>query len=105
MRTLVRIRHREAVVSRSDCNSSGGLVEAEALTRAPCYVAGFWLTLLLEFFQMIAGPLLSAVHIYGVTQEMRATPVNTLNPQRTAMIVADFLKVRNSSTPSHFRAL
>lgn len=43
--------------------------------------------------KLIAGPLLSAVHIYGVIQEMRATPVNTLNPQRTAMIVADFIKV------------
>mgnify|MGYP003702456177 CR=1 FL=1 len=45
------------------------------------------------FSQLIAGPLLSVVHIYGVVQEMRATPVNTLNPQRTAMIVADFIKV------------
>lgn len=43
---------------------------------------------------MIVGPLLSALHIYGVTQEMKATPVNTLNPQRTAMIVADFIKVQ-----------
>lgn len=44
--------------------------------------------------QLIAAPLLSAVHIYSVAEEMRATPVNTLNPQRTAMIVAEFIKVR-----------
>lgn len=31
--------------------------------------------------------------MYSVVEEMRAAPVNTLNPQRTAMIVADFLKV------------
>ncbi|KAJ4791727.1 Protein root UVB sensitive 6 [Rhynchospora pubera] len=43
--------------------------------------------------KMIVGLLLLALHIYGVTQEMRATPVNTLNPQRTAMIVADFIKL------------
>lgn len=48
--------------------------------------ASWWL-------QLIAGPLLSVVHIYCVCEEMRAAPVNTLNPQRTAMIVADFLKV------------
>jgi hypothetical protein len=49
--------------------------------------------LLFVFFQLIVGPLLSAVHIWGVVQEMRATPINTLNPQRTAMVVADFIKV------------
>lgn len=43
--------------------------------------------------QLIVGPLLSIVHVYSVVEEMRATPVNTLNPQRAAMIVADFLKV------------
>ncbi|KAJ4747007.1 hypothetical protein LUZ62_081412 [Rhynchospora pubera] len=53
--------------------------------------------------KMIAGPLLSALHIYGVTQEMRATPVNTLNPQRTAMIVADFIKRGNVSSPADLR--
>ncbi|KAL0383620.1 UNVERIFIED_CONTAM: protein root UVB sensitive 2, chloroplastic [Sesamum calycinum] len=41
---------------------------------------------------LVVGPLLSLFHIYCVTEEMRATPVNTLNPQRTAMIVADFYK-------------
>lgn len=43
--------------------------------------------------QMVVGPLLSVVHVYCVIEEMRATPVNTLNPQRTAMLVADFIKV------------
>ena len=46
-----------------------------------------------NFLQMIAGPLLSVVHVYCVIEEMRAAPVNTLNPQRTAMIVADFIMV------------
>lgn len=43
--------------------------------------------------QMVVGPLLSILHIYSVSEEMRATPINTLNPRRTAMIVTDFLKV------------
>lgn len=43
--------------------------------------------------QMVVGPLLSIVHVYSVVEEMRAAPVNTLNPQRTAMVVADYLKV------------
>ncbi|KAL5215894.1 hypothetical protein ABZP36_007295 [Zizania latifolia] len=53
--------------------------------------------------KLIAGPLLSAVHIYGVVQEMRATPVDTLNPQRTAMIVADFIKRGKVSSPAELR--
>ncbi|KAJ3708479.1 hypothetical protein LUZ61_012184 [Rhynchospora tenuis] len=53
--------------------------------------------------KMIVGPLLSALHIYGVTQEMRATPVNTLNPQRTAMIVADFIKRGKVLSPADLR--
>uniref|UniRef100_A0A0D3FXZ2 Uncharacterized protein n=2 Tax=Oryza TaxID=4527 RepID=A0A0D3FXZ2_9ORYZ len=53
--------------------------------------------------KLIAGPLLSVVHIYGVVQEMRATPVNTLNPQRTAMIVADFIKSGKVSSPAELR--
>lgn len=48
------------------------------------------------YLQLIAGPVLSAIHIFSVVEEMRAAPVNTLNPQRTAMIVADFVKVPNS---------
>lgn len=46
-----------------------------------------------DFFQLVVGPLLSIIHVYSVVEEMRAAPVNTLNPQRTAMLVADFLKV------------
>ncbi|XP_020531079.1 protein root UVB sensitive 2, chloroplastic isoform X3 [Amborella trichopoda] len=42
--------------------------------------------------KMIVAPLLAVLHVYSVTEEMRAAPVNTLNPQRTAMIVADFLE-------------
>ncbi|KAG8389211.1 hypothetical protein BUALT_Bualt02G0205300 [Buddleja alternifolia] len=53
--------------------------------------------------KMVVGPLLSVVHIYCVHEEMRATPVNTLNPQRTAMIVADFLKRGKISSPADLR--
>ncbi|KAM0849564.1 hypothetical protein ACQ4PT_053655 [Festuca glaucescens] len=53
--------------------------------------------------KLIVGPLLSAVHIWGVVQEMRATPINTLNPQRTAMVVADFIKSGKVSSPAELR--
>lgn len=43
--------------------------------------------------QVIAAPLLSVLHVYSVVEEMKAVPVNTLNPQRTALLVADFVKV------------
>ncbi|KAM7501460.1 hypothetical protein LguiB_000364 [Lonicera macranthoides] len=53
--------------------------------------------------KMVVGPLLAVVHIYSVCEEMRAAPVNTLNPQRTAMIVADFLKTGKISSPADLR--
>ncbi|KAK7345773.1 hypothetical protein VNO77_16384 [Canavalia gladiata] len=53
--------------------------------------------------KLVVGPLLSIVHIYCVSEEMRATPINTLNPQRTAMIVADFVKAGNVSSPADLR--
>ncbi|KAM7258959.1 hypothetical protein ACFE04_014700 [Oxalis oulophora] len=53
--------------------------------------------------KMIVGPLLSIVHVYSVIEEMRATPVNTLNPQRTAMIVADFVKTGKILSPADIR--
>lgn len=53
--------------------------------------------------KLIVGPLLSVVHVYSVIEEMRAAPVNTLNPQRTAMIVADFLKTGKISSPADIR--
>eukprot|EP01018_Ginkgo_biloba_P005628 Gb_08952 [translate_table: standard] len=53
--------------------------------------------------KLVVAPLLSALHIYSVTQEMRAAPVNTLNPQRTAMVVADFLKIGTVSRPADLR--
>lgn len=53
--------------------------------------------------KLIVGPILSIIHIYGVSEEMRATPVNTLNPQRTAMIVEDFLKTGNVPSPVDLR--
>lgn len=48
-------------------------------------------------WQLIWAPILSAIHLYAVQQEMRAAPINTLNSQRTAMLVADFVKVSTSS--------
>ncbi|KAB1200934.1 hypothetical protein CJ030_MR0G005870 [Morella rubra] len=53
--------------------------------------------------KLIVGPLLSIIHIYSVVEEMRAAPVDTLNPQRTAMIVADFLKTGKISSPADLR--
>ncbi|KAI4301103.1 hypothetical protein L6164_034417 [Bauhinia variegata] len=53
--------------------------------------------------KLVVGPLLSMIHVYCVTEEMRATPVNTLNPQRTAMVVANFLKAGNVSSPADLR--
>ncbi|KAK9137973.1 hypothetical protein Sjap_008567 [Stephania japonica] len=53
--------------------------------------------------KLVVGPLLSLVHIYSVVEEMRAAPVNTLNPQRTAMIVADFVKSGKIASPADLR--
>ncbi|KAH7838014.1 hypothetical protein Vadar_021013 [Vaccinium darrowii] len=53
--------------------------------------------------KMVVGPLLSIVHVYSVVEEMRAAPVNTLNPQRTAMVVADYLKTGKISSPADLR--
>ncbi|KAF9605642.1 hypothetical protein IFM89_017985, partial [Coptis chinensis] len=53
--------------------------------------------------KLVVGPLLSAVHVYCVCQEMRAAPINTLNPQRTAMVVADFVKDGQISGPADLR--
>ncbi|KAL5796532.1 hypothetical protein ACOSQ2_001352 [Xanthoceras sorbifolium] len=53
--------------------------------------------------KLVVGPLLSGLHVYCVIEEMRATPVNTLNPQRTAMIVADYVKTGKISSPADLR--
>ncbi|KAI9180089.1 hypothetical protein LWI28_001047 [Acer negundo] len=53
--------------------------------------------------KLVVGPLLSCIHVYCVIEEMRATPVNTLNPQRTAMIVANFMKTGKVSSPADLR--
>ncbi|KAE9460612.1 hypothetical protein C3L33_07410, partial [Rhododendron williamsianum] len=53
--------------------------------------------------KLVVGPLLSVVHVYCVVEEMRAAPVNTLNPQRTAMVVADYLKTGKISSPADLR--
>lgn len=53
--------------------------------------------------KLVAAPLLSIVHVYCVVEQMRATPINTLNPQRTAMIVADFVKSGRILSPADLR--
>lgn len=53
--------------------------------------------------KLVVGPLLSLVHVYCVSEEMRAAPINTLNPQRTAMIIADFVKDGQISSPADLR--
>ncbi|KAH9573573.1 hypothetical protein CY35_01G008100 [Sphagnum magellanicum] len=53
--------------------------------------------------KLVLAPVLSAVHLYSVTQEMRAAPINTLNAQRTAMLVADFIKTGVVSRPADLR--
>ncbi|XP_023769780.1 protein root UVB sensitive 2, chloroplastic [Lactuca sativa] len=53
--------------------------------------------------KMIVGSLLSVIHVYSVSEEMRAAPVNTLNPQRTAMIIEDFIKTGKVSSPVDMR--
>ncbi|WMV29924.1 hypothetical protein MTR67_023309 [Solanum verrucosum] len=57
----------------------------------------------IEYLQLVVAPLLSVIHVYSVCEEMRAAPVNTLNPQRTAMIVADFVKTGKISSPADLR--
>ncbi|XP_043693492.1 protein root UVB sensitive 2, chloroplastic [Telopea speciosissima] len=53
--------------------------------------------------KLIVAPLLSIIHVYCVAEEMRATPINTLNPRRTAMVVANFLKTGKISSPADLR--
>ncbi|KAG6785799.1 hypothetical protein POTOM_007383 [Populus tomentosa] len=53
--------------------------------------------------KVVVGPLLSIVHVCCDIEEMRATPVNTLNPQRTAMVVADLVKTGKISSPADLR--
>ncbi|KEH23923.1 putative Root UVB sensitive family [Medicago truncatula] len=53
--------------------------------------------------KLVVCPLLSIIHIYCVSEEMRATPINTLNPRRTAMVVTDFLKAGIVSSPADLR--
>ncbi|CAL1383239.1 unnamed protein product [Linum trigynum] len=53
--------------------------------------------------KLVVGPLLSVVHVYSVVEEMKAAPVNTLNPQRTALVVAKFIKEGKVSSPADIR--
>lgn len=53
--------------------------------------------------KLLVAPVLSAVHLCCVAQEMRAAPINTLNAQRTALLVADFLRTGRVSEPAQLR--
>ncbi|MFS7902548.1 putative Root UVB sensitive family [Helianthus anomalus] len=53
--------------------------------------------------KIVVGSFLSAVHVYSTYEEMRSAPINTLNPQRTAMIIEDFLKTGKVSGPADLR--
>ncbi|XP_076960991.1 protein root UVB sensitive 2, chloroplastic-like [Bidens hawaiensis] len=53
--------------------------------------------------KMLVGSFLSAIHIYSTYEEMRSAPINTLNLQRTAMIIEDFLKTGKVSSPADLR--
>lgn len=53
--------------------------------------------------KLVVAPLLSAVHLFSISQEMRAAPLNTLNAQRTASLVAEFVKTGNIPCPAELR--
>ncbi|KAJ4903340.1 hypothetical protein Rs2_17291 [Raphanus sativus] len=53
--------------------------------------------------KLVIGSILSAVHVYCVVEQMRVVPINTLNPQRTALIVANFLKTGKVPRPPDLR--
>lgn len=53
--------------------------------------------------KLVAGPLLCIVHVCCDIEEMRTTPVNTLNPQRTTMVVADLVKSGKIPSPADLR--
>ncbi|KAL7598325.1 hypothetical protein Lser_V15G27103 [Lactuca serriola] len=53
--------------------------------------------------KMVVGSFLSLIHVYSTYEEMRAAPINTLNPQRTAMIIEDFIKTGKVSSPADLR--
>ncbi|CAI9265545.1 unnamed protein product [Lactuca saligna] len=53
--------------------------------------------------KMVVGSFLSLIHVYSTCEEMRTAPINTLNPQRTAMIIEDFIKTGKVSSPADLR--
>ncbi|CAA7050245.1 unnamed protein product [Microthlaspi erraticum] len=53
--------------------------------------------------KLVVGSILSAVHVFTVVEQMRGVPINTLNPQRTALIVANFLKTGKVPSPPDLR--
>eukprot|EP00271_Cylindrocystis_brebissonii_P014383 TRINITY_DN3572_c0_g1_i1.p1 TRINITY_DN3572_c0_g1~~TRINITY_DN3572_c0_g1_i1.p1 ORF type:complete len:644 (+),score=67.78 TRINITY_DN3572_c0_g1_i1:316-2247(+) len=53
--------------------------------------------------KLLLLPFLSFGHLYCVATEMRATPINTLNAERTALLVTDYLKERRVASPGEVR--
>ncbi|EFJ36852.1 hypothetical protein SELMODRAFT_77235 [Selaginella moellendorffii] len=53
--------------------------------------------------KLLVAPLLSVIHLYSVMEEMRAVPLDTLNAQRTAMLVADYLELGRVPSPAEIR--
>ncbi|CAE6023053.1 unnamed protein product [Arabidopsis arenosa] len=53
--------------------------------------------------KLVVGSILSVVHVYSVVEQMRGVPINTLNPQRTALIVGNFLKTGKVPSPADLR--
>ncbi|GJP77226.1 hypothetical protein CLOP_g7650 [Closterium sp. NIES-67] len=50
-----------------------------------------------------AVPVLAAVHLWSVTEEMRAVPINTLNAQRTNVLINHFLSSGELLSPVDMR--
>lgn len=53
--------------------------------------------------KLVVAPLLSAVHLFSISQEMRAAPLNTLNAQRTASLIAEFVETGKIACPAEIR--
>ncbi|CAI5952010.1 unnamed protein product [Closterium sp. NIES-64] len=53
--------------------------------------------------KLAAVPVLAAVHLWSVTEEMRAVPINTLNAQRTNVLINHFLSSGELLSPVDMR--
>eukprot|EP00897_Mesotaenium_endlicherianum_P000424 jgi/Mesen1/10382/ME000081S09771 len=53
--------------------------------------------------KLLMGAALSTVHVFCVAQEMRAAPVNTLNAERTALLIQDYLQTGKVAHPGELK--